>query len=138
MRAKVLVSIDGKGFAQEATPGVTDFWYIDRYSSPYTWGCNDNSCLPTAGDLVVVGVGQTLLLDMTTPVLAVLLVDGGTVIWDRKAGITLHAEYVIITKNGHFEIGTEDEPFCKSVKFKKSSFETCSKFSQNTLQGYIF
>ena len=68
MRAKVLVAIDGKGFAQEGSAGVTDFWYIDRYSSPYTWGCTDNSCLPTAGDLVVVGVGQTLLLDMTTPV----------------------------------------------------------------------
>jgi len=100
------------GNAVASPAEANDFWYIDRYSSPFTWGCNNSTCLPQSGDIVVVGEGQTLLLDMTTPILAVLLIDGGTLIWDRTAGITLHAEYIIVNKNGHFEIGTEDDPFC--------------------------
>ena len=85
MLAKVVVTIDGKGAAR-VIGDANDFWYIDRYSSPYTWGCSDDSCKPTHGDIVVVGVGQTLLLDETTAMLAVLLVDGGTLIWDKGTG----------------------------------------------------
>ena len=92
------------------------FWYIDRWSSPYTWGCVDESCKPKEGDIVHVSAGQVLLLDETTPVIKLLVIEGGKVIWARKSGIELHAEYVVITNKdqdqGSFEIGTEDEPFC--------------------------
>ncbi|CAG5089689.1 Oidioi.mRNA.OKI2018_I69.PAR.g12308.t1.cds [Oikopleura dioica] len=107
----VTVYIEGKGNAQ-ADESLVQFWYIDRYSSTYTWGCTDGSCKPVAGDIVVVSTGQTLLLDESTELLAVLLIDGGTLIWDRQSGIKLQAEYIIVTKDGHFEIGTEEDPFC--------------------------
>ena len=108
VKAEIVVFVPGHGDSE----GDVEFWFIDRYSSPYTWGCDNDSCLPQRGDIVVVGEGQTLLLDATTPVLAVLLIDGGTLIWDRVDGIQLKAEYIIVTRNGHFEIGTEEEPFC--------------------------
>ena len=44
--------------------------------------------------------------------LAVLIVDGGTFIWDRADGIELHMQYGIVNNGGYFQIGTEEEPFC--------------------------
>ena len=58
---------------------------------------------------------QVILLDESTPILAVLIVDGGRVIWDRAHGIHLQSEYVIVTNDGSFEIGTEDNFFCHDV-----------------------
>ena len=46
------------------------FWYVDRWSSPYTWGCVDESCKPKAGEIIVIPAGQVILLDETTPILA--------------------------------------------------------------------
>ena len=110
------VNING-GPGQAIISGIneadTQFWYIDRWSSPYTWGCTDNSCLPQEGEIIVIPAGQVILLDITTPVLAVLIVDGGKFIWDRTDGIELHMQYGVINNGGHFEIGTEDEPFCE-------------------------
>ena len=47
------------------------FWYIDRWSSPYSWGCTDDSCKPQEGEIVVIPAGQVILLDETTPLLKV-------------------------------------------------------------------
>jgi hypothetical protein len=52
---------------------VPDFWYVDVYSSTATWG---GSPLPVEGDMVVVNEGETLLIDMDTPVLKMLLING--------------------------------------------------------------
>ena len=95
------------------------FWYIDRWSSPYTWGCSDDSCKPQAGEIIVIPEGQVILLDETTPHLAVLIIDGGTMIWARKGGIELHMDYGIVNNGGHFEIGTEEEPFCSGTALIK-------------------
>ena len=56
------------------------FWYIDRWSSPYNWGCDDNSCKPKEGEIIVNPEGQVILLDETTPRLKVLIIDGGQMI----------------------------------------------------------
>lgn len=66
--------------------------------------------LRVSGAYVVISTGQTLLLDMDTPVLFFLLVDGGTVIFDDK-DIHLQAEHILIAKNGTFMVGTEEKPF---------------------------
>ena len=55
------------------TQGDVEYYYIDVWSSLYTWG---GGPLPEAGDLVEVPPGQTLLLDMDTPILKVLLIKG--------------------------------------------------------------
>ena len=108
----------GPGNARHDSDDTT-FWYIDRWSNSYTWGCSDQSCKPAAGDMVVITAGQVILLDETTPILSVLLIDGGTLIWDRSDGIELHMQYGIVNGNGHFEIGTEDDPFCSGNALMK-------------------
>ena len=108
--APVVNVLGGPGLA--VVDAGVEFWYIDRWSSPYTWGCDDDSCKPQAGEIIVIPAGQVILLDESTPKLAVLLIDGGSMIWDRQDGIELHMEYGIINNGGHFEVGTEEDPFC--------------------------
>ena len=60
--------------------------------------------------MVVIEKGQTMLLDMDTPVLSFLLIKGGTFIFDRK-DIHLQAEYIMIVENGTFTIGSKDDRF---------------------------
>ena len=50
-----------------------DFEYIDRWSSNATWG---GLPPPTAGDIAVINKNQTILLDIDTPVLKVLIIRG--------------------------------------------------------------
>ena len=103
----------GTAISGAAKESDIEFWYVDRWSSPYTWGCTDDSCKPKAGEIIVIPAGQVILLDETTPILAVLIIDGGKFIWDRKDGIELHMQYGVVNSGGHFQIGTEDEPFCE-------------------------
>ena len=46
-----------------------------------------------------------MLLDVNTPVLKFLLIQGGTFIFDRK-DLHLQSEFIFITEGGRFEIGT--------------------------------
>ena len=50
-----------------------DFEYVDVWSSKYTWGGNP---VPVEGDFIVVPKGQTLMLDVNTPLLKMLLIKG--------------------------------------------------------------
>ena len=68
------------------------------------------SCFSYSGDFVVIGEGQTMLLDMDTPKLKFLLIKGGTFIFDNK-DIQLHAEHILILENGTFLIGSKEERF---------------------------
>ena len=108
----VVTIANGPGIALSDGTEATQFWYIDRWSSPYTWGCSDDSCKPQDGEIIVIPAGQVILLDETTPHLAVLIIDGGKFIWAREDGIELHMDYGIVNSGGSFEIGTEEEPFC--------------------------
>ena len=105
----------GAGYAKVRA----QFWYIDRWSSPYTWGCTDETCKPVEGDIVLISKGQVLLLDETTPILKMLLIDGGKMLWARKGSVELHMEYGVVNNNGSFEIGSEDEPFCSGTALIK-------------------
>ena len=106
-----VIFVDGGAGKATNVNGET-FWYIDRWSSPYTWGCNDDSCKPKAGEIIVIPKDQVILLDESTPHLAVLIIDGGHMIWDRQDGLELHMDYGIVNSGGSFSIGTEEEPFC--------------------------
>ena len=55
--------------------------------------------------------GQTMVLDMDTPVLAFLLIKGGTFMFDDEKDIHLHSNFILITHGGSFMVGTEEEPF---------------------------
>ncbi|XP_043545299.1 PKHD1 like 1, tandem duplicate 1 [Chiloscyllium plagiosum] len=103
-QTKVIVNVRGNGIAKLDN---ADFNYIDVWSSRYTWG---GDTPPEAGSLVVITRGQTILLDQSTPVLKMLVIQGGTLVFD-EADIELQAENILITDGGVFQIGTESAPF---------------------------
>ena len=112
VRAKVMVFIEGKGFAMSNA----EFWYVDLWSSPFTWG---GGPLPREGDFVVVPNGQTLVLDTVTPVLGYLLIQGGELIFDREKGdneVELHTQGALVTSGGRLEVGTEEAPFTSKTQ----------------------
>lgn len=102
--AKVRVSIGDKGIAKM---GDADFFYIDVWSSRFTWG---GLSPPEKGSFAVITKGQTILLDTDTPVLKMLLIQGGTLMFD-EADIELQAENILITDGGRLQIGLEGAPF---------------------------
>ena len=60
--------------------------------------------------------GQTILLDKSTPVLAFLLIKGGTVIFDREvADLELQAEYILIVEGGKLQVGGPHTKYIKST-----------------------
>ncbi|KAA0710214.1 Fibrocystin-L Polycystic kidney and hepatic disease 1-like protein 1 [Triplophysa tibetana] len=101
---KVRVLIGNSGIARMDR---ADFFYIDVWSSPYTWG---GLSPPEKGTFAVITAGQTILLDTSTPVLKMLLIKGGRLIFD-EADIELQAENILITDGGALQIGTEQQPF---------------------------
>ena len=112
VRERVMVFIEGKGFAQSNI----EFWYIDVWSSRFTWG---GLPPPTEGDFVVVPKGQTLLLDVRTPILSYLLIQGGELVFDQEKGdneVELHSQGILITSGGRLEVGTEDRPFLSKTQ----------------------
>ncbi|KAL6460366.1 hypothetical protein MHYP_G00303320 [Metynnis hypsauchen] len=101
-KVRVLVGDQGVALMDHA-----DFFYIDVWSSRYTWG---GESPPEEGTFAVITKGQTILLDVSTPVLKMLLIQGGKLIFD-EADIELQAENILITDGGALQIGTEDQPF---------------------------
>ncbi|KAF3822699.1 hypothetical protein GH733_008073, partial [Mirounga leonina] len=102
--APVCVNIRSIGMARLDD---SDFLYIDVWSSNFSWG---GKSPPEEGSLVVITKGQTILLDQNTPILKMLLIQGGTLIFD-EADIELQAENILITDGGILQIGTEASPF---------------------------
>lgn len=94
-----------------STQGHADFQYIDVWSSPYTWGYKSS---PGKGDLVEILKGQTILLDVDTPVFSVLVIRG-ELIFDEK-DLTLNAEKILVVDGGKLQIGTEKKPFQHKAK----------------------
>jgi plastocyanin len=104
----VMVFVEGRGFAYPTHPKDATFRYVDLWSSTFTWGGEDP---PVEGDFVVVPKGQTLSIDVDTPILSVLLVEGGNVLFDDNQNVSLHAEHILIVNNGSLQVGTEENPF---------------------------
>lgn len=100
----MLVFINGNGYAI----GSAYFQYIDLWSSPWTWGGIDP---PIAGDLAVVDNSVTVYLDVTTPILKVLVIDNATLIFEDSQDVSLNAEYIVIVNGGRLQVGTQAEPF---------------------------
>lgn len=95
VKTKAAVEVNGNGIAKQVRPSCiykmclqirlstdcrnivlqtsADFEYIDVWSSRFTWGDSDP---PVEGDMVVIPKTMTVLLDTSTPVLSLLLIDG--------------------------------------------------------------
>ena len=102
IEVSVDVHVDSKGYAE----GSGTFEFIDVWSSLYTWG---GTSLPVAGDFVVISPNQTILLDISTPTLSFLLIQG-KLVFDEK-DIELNSEYILVTDGGVLQVGTEEEHF---------------------------
>lgn len=103
----VEVEVPGKGNAAIGNNGT--FRYVDRWSSIWTWG---GLGTPQEGEFIVIEEGQEIVLDVTTPKLAFLLLNGGHLIFEREEdGLVLNSEFILLLNDGVLEVGTEEEPY---------------------------
>ena len=125
IEAPVTVEVPSLGYAKHADIAATTFYYIDRWSSIWTWG---GLGTPQQGEFIVITQGQTILLDTSTPVLKFLLIDGGKLMYDREAdGLNLNSEFILIINNGALEIGTEDEPYLNNAEITLHGHTRCTE-----------
>jgi len=103
------VWVEGKGDALLLSPLETEFMYIDLWSDPRSWL---NSEMPADGDSVVVPLDQAIMLDVDSPKLFLLLVQG-VLEFDRK-DLMLNSTYIWIA-GGHLQVGTAAEPFMQKA-----------------------
>ena len=121
----VTVEVPDQGYGQTPDDGSADFYYIDRWNSIWTWG---GTGTPLAGELIHITEGQTILLDTSTPILKMLLIDGGKLMYDRDAdGLNLNSEYILIINGGGLEIGTEDEPYTNQATITMHGHVRCTE-----------
>ena len=106
--SKIVVLIPGRGYA--AINSSASYLYIDKWSALTSWQYQEP---PVDGDIVWIPDGQVILLDKNTPILVFLLVQGA-LYFDRTKDISVDAYYIFVL-GGYMEIGTEEEPFERSV-----------------------
>ena len=110
----ILVNVVGTGIA--VGTDIPQFRYVNLWSSPATWGCSSGTFEECAGapnadgHAVEIGPGNEILLDVSTPVLSLLLIREGALVWDiNQPNLQLNAEYILIV-GGSFTLGTEAAP----------------------------
>ena len=108
IQTKIRVEVANRGIA---TQELADFQYIDVWSSRFTWGYKSP---PGKGDFVLIPKGQTILLDMDTPIFSILVI-GGELIFDEK-DLTLNAKKILVVDGGKLQVGTEERPFQHKAK----------------------
>ena len=106
--ADTYVYIAGRGNAI-ANPDAK-FMYIDRWSDLTTWR---NQEPPVAGDLVWIPEGQVILLDVSTPVISMLLIEG-ELYFDPTRDVNLDASYVYVN-GGRLQVGTAEDPYLRNA-----------------------
>lgn len=89
------------------------YLYVDRWSAQTTWG---GEALPREGDSVYVPKGMTLLVDVSTPKLFTVIVDGGRIIFADESDMTFDASYFLLN-GGEFKAGTERAPYQHKLTF---------------------
>ena len=94
--AAVNVVIRGRGAVMSHD---VSFDYVDYWSSPYTWG---GAAPPTDGESVYIETGQTVLLDIDTAVLNLLVIEGSLIFEDMQ-DLHLQAKYIFIN-NGRLQV----------------------------------
>eukprot|EP01035_Chromulina_nebulosa_P018019 gene18019-23659_t len=85
--------------------------YMDKWSELTTW---KNQNLPVDGDFVWIPDGQSIVLDVDTPLLEFLLIQGELYFDNTKPSINLDAYYVFVY-GGLLQIGTELQPYENNV-----------------------
>jgi hypothetical protein len=86
------------------------FLYIDRWSALTTW-LNEEP--PLDGDVVWIPSGQVILLDVYTPVLLVLYIEG-SLYFDSSRPVSIDATYIFVY-GGLLQAGTAEQPYEQSA-----------------------
>lgn len=99
LQAAIRLFVRGKGNAVHNSGAMT-FEYVDRWSSHYTWG---GGALPHERESVYIKLGQTVYLDISPPVLNLILIEG-TLIFEDNQDLHLQAKYIFIN-GGKLQVG---------------------------------
>ena len=107
------VHIAGRG---RSDVGTNIFRYMSLWSESSTWG---GQFAPVDGESVVVPAGLNLLVDInSTPMLNMVLVDGGSIVipsdYDSAHERKFDAK-IIMVNDGVFEAGTEKNPYSSKL-----------------------
>ena len=86
------------------------FLYIDKWSALTSWL---NQEPPIAGDLVYIPDGQVILLDVFSPVLEAVIIEGA-LHFDPTQDVSLDATYLFI-HGGLMQVGTHEHPYEKNA-----------------------
>jgi hypothetical protein len=86
------------------------YLYIDLWSSPLTWG---GESPPRLNDTVYIPPGQNVLLDVSTPLLYLISIEG-QLIFDN-VDLTLDCYFITVTNGGYLQIGTPENPLTSNV-----------------------
>ncbi|KAJ9512732.1 hypothetical protein QJQ45_019041, partial [Haematococcus lacustris] len=98
----------GNAWSQGADSSAVLYQYVDLWSRATTWGGNPP---PVAGDSVYIPPNVTVLLDVSTPVLGAVVLDGSLTFDDNNSTeIQLQANYILV-KGGNLTIGTPASPY---------------------------
>lgn len=89
------------------------FSYVMRWSDIRTWGTD---MPPINGDLIYVPAGMNLLVDESTPILAGILVQNGTITFADESDMTVQSGFITMV-GGKFIAGTENHPYQHQLTF---------------------
>ena len=103
---EVVVTESNQGNA--AITPTAFYQYVDLWSRRTTWSGYPP---PIAGGSVVIGPGETVMLDYSPPKLILIIVQGH-LIFDDTVDITLECQYIVVN-SGRFTIGTPEKPYAK-------------------------
>jgi hypothetical protein len=87
--------------------------YVLKWSDDRTWGID---LPPVKDDIVFVPAGMTLLVDQSTPKLAGIAVQNGTIIFANNTDITVNTGFITVV-GGQFIAGTEQQPLYTNLTF---------------------
>ncbi|PNH07097.1 Fibrocystin-L [Tetrabaena socialis] len=100
----VLVAVAGRGLAAS----TATYEYVDLWSRQTTWGGGPP---PVEGSLAYIPANTTVLLDINTPTLGLLVVEGTLLFDDTVPDIELRAKYILVRGGGTLSVGTEAVPY---------------------------
>ncbi len=101
-----------------------------NWSNPNTWESGE---VPQAGDFVVIPEDKKVILDINTPQLAGLEIDGE--LRFREADITLTCDYIIV--RGVLNIGEEELPFKHNASITLTASDTAQSIMGMGTRGIV-
>ena len=99
-------------------PGPTPGQQTFKWSDPNAWG----GTLPAAGATVTIPANKYIVLDVNTPALKGLQVDGALVFDDKDLELT--SNWVMVHGSGRLEVGRTDKPFTKRATITLTGTDT--------------